>query len=111
MEDQDLLSTIASLKNAVENIVNDYTQDEDENDIESNENCILDVDGLIDETLILEVQFVLCNVENIRIFPNKIFPQCSKRSDVNVSLSQVRLKNAETLSDNLKRKSKSCSHP
>merc|ERR1712241_983141 len=54
-----------------ENIVNDYTQDEDENDIESNENCILDVDGLIDETLILE----------------------------------VRLKNAETLSDNWKRKS------
>ena len=43
--------------------------------------------------------------KNIRIFPNKIFPQCSKRSDVNVSLSQVRLKNAETLSDNLKRKS------
>ena len=43
--------------------------------------------------------------KNIRIFPNKIFPHCSKRSDVNVSLSQVRLKNAETLSDNLKRKS------
>ena len=63
MEDQDLLSTIASLKNAVENIVNDCAQDEDENDVESNENCILDVDGLIDETLILEVQFVLCNVE------------------------------------------------
>ena len=63
MEDQDLLSTIASLKNAVENIVNDYTQDEDENDIESNENCILDVDGLIDETLILEVQFVILEVQ------------------------------------------------
>ena len=69
MEDQDLLSTIASLKNAVENIVNDYTQDEDENDIESNENCILDVDGLIDETLILEVQFVLCNVEKYPHLP------------------------------------------
>lgn len=55
MEDQDLLSTIASLKNAVENIVNDCAQDEDENDIDSNENGILDVDGLIDETLILEV--------------------------------------------------------
>ena len=69
MEDQDLLSTIASLKNAVENIVNDYTQDEDENDIESNENCILDVDGLIDETLILEVQFVFCNVEKYPHLP------------------------------------------
>ena len=69
MEDQDLLSTIASLKNAVENIVNDYTQDEDENDIESNENGILDVDGLIDETLILEVQFVLCNVEKYPHLP------------------------------------------
>ena len=69
MEDQDLLSTIASLKNAVENIVNDYAQDEDENDIESNENCILDVDGLIDETLILEVQFVLCNVEKYPHLP------------------------------------------
>ena len=69
MEDQDLLSTIASLKNAVENIVNDYTKDEDENDIESNENCILDVDGLIDETLILEVQFVLCNV-NVEKYPH-----------------------------------------
>ena len=69
MEDQDLLSTIASLKHAVENIVNDYTQDEDENDIESNENCILDVDGLIDETLILEVQFVLCNVEKYPHLP------------------------------------------
>ena len=69
MEDQDLLSTIASLKNAVENIVNDYAQDEDENDIESNENGILDVDGLIDETLILEVQFVLCNVEKYPHLP------------------------------------------
>ena len=69
MEDQDLLSTIASLKNAVENIVNDCAQDEDENDIESNENCILDVDGLIDETLILEVQFVLCNVEKYSHLP------------------------------------------
>lgn len=69
MEDQDLLSTIASLKNAVENIVNDCAQDEDENDIESNENCILDVDGLIDETLILEVQFVLCNVEKYPHLP------------------------------------------
>ena len=56
MEDQDLLSTITSLKNAVENIVNDCAQDEDENDIDSNENGILDVDGLIDETLILEVE-------------------------------------------------------
>ena len=56
MEDQNLLSTIASLKNAVENIVNDCAQDEDENDIDSNENGILDVDGLIDETLILEVE-------------------------------------------------------
>ena len=69
MEDQDLLSTIASLKNAVENIVNDCAQDEDENDIESNENGILDVDGLIDETLILEVQFVLCNVEKYPHLP------------------------------------------
>ena len=69
MEDQDLLSTIASLKNAVENIVNDCAQDEDENDVESNENCILDVDGLIDETLILEVQFVLCNVEKYPHLP------------------------------------------
>ena len=69
MEDQDLLSTIASLKNAVENIVNDYAQDEDENDIESNENGILDADGLIDETLILEVQFVLCNVEKYPHLP------------------------------------------
>ena len=69
MEDQDLLSTIASLKNAVENIVNDCAQEEDENDIESNENCILDVDGLIDETLILEVQFVLCNVEKYPHLP------------------------------------------
>ena len=69
MEDQDLLSTIASLKNAVENIINDCTQDEDENDVESNENCILDVDGLIDETLILEVQFVLCNVEKYSHLP------------------------------------------
>ena len=72
MEDQDLLSTIASLKNAVENIVNNCAQDEDENDIESNENCILDVDGLIDETLILEVQFVqvvLCNVEKYPHLP------------------------------------------
>ena len=69
VEDQDLLSTIASLKNAVENIVNDCAQDEDENDVESNENCILDVDGLIDETLILEVQFVLCNVEKYPHLP------------------------------------------
>ena len=69
MEDQDLLSTIASLKNAVENIVNDCAQDEDENDVESNENCILDVDGLIDETLILEVQFVLCKVEKYSHLP------------------------------------------
>ena len=69
MEDQDLLSTIASLKNAVENIVNDCAQDEDENDIESNENCILDVDGLIDETLILEVQFVLCYEEKYPHLP------------------------------------------
>ena len=74
MEDQDLLSTIASLKNAVENIVNDCAQDEDENDIESNENGILDVDGLIDETLILEVQFVqfvLCNVEKYPHLPKQ----------------------------------------
>ena len=69
VEDQDLLSTIASLKNAVENIVNDCAQDEDENDVESNENCILDVDGLIDETLILEVQFVLCHVEKYPHLP------------------------------------------
>ena len=69
MEDQDLLSTIASLKKAVENIVNDCAQDEDENDVESNENCILDVDGLIDETLILEVQFVLCHVEKYPHLP------------------------------------------